>query len=116
VPYRDFAVEYPPGALPVFALPAFAHDYGQAFSVLMEACGVLLVGAVAELRQTAAAYVAISPLLVGSLIFSRFDLWPVLLVAGALAALVAERHRLGWALLGVAVAVKLWPLVLAPPA
>ena len=55
-----------------------------------------------------------SPVLVGSLILTRFDLWPALLATAALAALVAERHRLGWALLGAAVAAKLWPLVLVP--
>jgi uncharacterized membrane protein len=52
--------------------------------------------------------------LVGSLILSRFDLWPALLAVAALAALLSGRHRLGWALLGVAVAAKLWPLVLVP--
>jgi uncharacterized membrane protein len=52
--------------------------------------------------------------LVGSLILSRFDLWPSLLLAVALAALLAERHRLGWAFLGAAVAAKLWPLVVVP--
>jgi uncharacterized membrane protein len=38
----------------------------------------------------------------------------VLLFAGALAALLAERHRLGWGLLGAAIAAKLWPLVAVP--
>ena len=59
----------------------------------------------------AALYVALAPLLAGSLILSRFDLWPALLTVAALAALLAERHRLGWGLLGAAVAAKLWPLV-----
>ena len=114
VPYRDFAVEYPPGALPVFVAPAPFQDYAGAFAWLMAACGVALVFVVAELRLRAAFLVALAPLLAGSLILSRFDLWPALLTTAALAALLGERHRLGWALLGGAVAAKLWPLVLVP--
>jgi len=98
----------------VFVLPSLTGDYVRAFSLLMGALGVLLVLVSMRVRPTAAAYVGISPLLVGSLIDSRFDLWPALLVVSGLAALVEERHRLGWALLGVAVAAKLWPLALAP--
>jgi uncharacterized membrane protein len=114
VPYRDFAVEYPPGALPVFALPSFVGDYASSFAWLMAACGVALVVVVAAIRREAAFYVALAPVLAGSLILSRFDLWPALLAAAALAALLREHHRLGWALLGAAVAAKLWPLVLVP--
>jgi uncharacterized membrane protein len=69
---------------------------------------------VAAIRWQAAVYVAFAPLLAGSLILSRFDLWPALLTVAALAALLGGRHRLGWALLGAAVAAKLWPLVLVP--
>ena len=58
--------------------------------------------------------VALSPLAIGSVILTRFDLWPVMLAAFALAALVAERLRLGHALLGAAVAAKLFPAVLLP--
>ena len=114
VPYRDFAVEYPPGALPVFALPSLVGDYASSFAWLMAACGVALVVVVAAIRRGAAFYVALAPVLAGSLILSRFDLWPALLAAAALAALLREHHRLGWALLGAAVAAKLWPLVLVP--
>jgi uncharacterized membrane protein len=114
VPYRDFAVEYPPGALPVFVAPTPFHDYASAFAWSMAACGALLVVVVAWIRRDAAWFVALAPVLVGSLILSRFDLWPALLLAGALAALVAERDRLGWGLLGAAVAAKLWPLVVVP--
>jgi uncharacterized membrane protein len=116
VPYRDFALEYPPGALPVFAFPSLFDDYAQAFSWLMAACGVALVAVVASVRLSAVACLAVSPLLVGSLIFSRFDLWPALLVAAGLVALVAGADVAGWALLGIAVAAKLWPLALVPVA
>jgi len=114
VPYRDFAVEYPPGALPVFVLPTAFADYASAFAWVMAVCGVMLVGVVALVRVRAAWYVALAPVLAGSLILSRFDLWPALLATAALAALVADRHALGWGFLGAAVAAKLWPLVLVP--
>jgi uncharacterized membrane protein len=114
VPYRDFAVEYPPGALAVFILPAAFGDYASAFAWEMAACGVVLVAVVAIVRREAAFYVALAPVLAGSLILSRFDLWPALLTVAALAALLRERHGLGWGLLGAAVAAKLWPLVIVP--
>ena len=97
VPYRDFAVDYPPGALPVFILPAYFDDYAGAFEWVMAACGVALVGVLAFVRREAAYYAALAPLLVGSLILSRFDLWPALLLVAALAALLcgSRRHRLG---------------------
>jgi hypothetical protein len=117
LPYRDFAVEYPPGSLPVFVLPSLVGgEYATSFAWLMAVCGVCLVGVVARVSPRAAFYVALAPLLAGSLILSRFDLWPALLATAALAALLEDRHRLGWALLGAAVAAKLWPAVLVPPA
>jgi len=116
LPYRDFPVEYPPGALPVFVVPAYFGDYATAFEWVMAACGVALVGVLAFIRRAAAYYAALAPLLVGSLILSRFDLWPALLLVAAVAGLLAGRDSLGWAFLGAAVAAKLWPLVVVPPA
>jgi uncharacterized membrane protein len=114
VPYRDFPVEYPPGALPVFVAPEPFADYAGAFAWLMATCGVAMAAVLAFVRREAAFYAGLAPVLVGSLILSRFDLWPSLLLVAALAALLAERHTLGWALLGAAVAAKLWPLVVVP--
>src|SRR3954464_15865459 len=94
VPYRDFAVEYPPGALAAFLAPAAFGDYASAFAWEMAACGVLLVAAVAAIRVEASFYVALAPVLAGSLILSRFDLWPALLAVAALAALLRAHHRL----------------------
>jgi uncharacterized membrane protein len=81
---------------------------------LMAACGVGIVVLVGSLRRAALPFLAVSPLLIGSLAYLRFDLFPALLVAGAVVCLVRDRDRLGWALLGVAVAAKLWPLALVP--
>ena len=126
VPYRDFPVEYPPAALPVFALPALADqgDYGSAFELVMWVCAAAAIvflattlsalGADAARLYAATAFAAVAPLLLGSVILTRFDLWPVALTAGALAALVIGRDRVGLGVLGVATAAKLWPAVLLP--
>ena len=56
VPYRDFAVEYPPGALPMFALPGLAdpgHDqdvtpgFRHTFETLLWFCGATALLAMA---------------------------------------------------------------------
>jgi uncharacterized membrane protein len=116
VPYRDIPVEYPPGALPVFVAPTYLGDYVTTFGWLMAACGVgcLVFAAVAGARIPALAFIAVSPLLIGSIALSRFDFWPMLFVTAAVAALVHDRHRLGFAALGAAIAVKLFGLVLLP--
>jgi hypothetical protein len=130
IPYRDFALEYPPGALPVFALPAVGgadfDTFTRRFEGLMAACGLALVaflaaalaGLGASVRRLAAAlgFAALAPLALGSVVLSRFDLWPAALTAAALAAFLSGRDRLGHAALGAAVAVKLYPVVLVPVA
>ena len=80
VPYRDFAVEYPPGALPAFLVPTYFGeptwivDYERWFARLMAVCGiaVLLFVLLARPPRHGVVLVAISPLLAGALILSRF--------------------------------------------
>ncbi len=43
------------------------------------------------------------------MILTRYDLWPAMLTVGALCALVSGRDRLGFGVLGLAAAAKLWP-------
>lgn len=121
VPYRDFAIEYPPGALPVFLVPALADsDFRTAFEWLMALCGCGTVVAVALAGRRLGfgfgtlAFVALSPLAIGSVILTRFDLWPAMLASFALAALVHDRLRLGHVLLGASIAAKLYPVVFLP--
>jgi uncharacterized membrane protein len=126
VPYRDFGLEYPPGALPMFILPSLAEplDYARSFQVEMFACGVAAVLAVvaglhatgASVRQAwpAVLVVGISPLLIGTLVLSRFDLWPAALTALAVAALARRRDRSSAIVLGLAIAAKLYAVALLP--
>jgi Glycosyltransferase family 87 len=121
VPYRDFRVEYPPAALPVFVLPALGTGtdpdrYRRRFEGLMAGLGVASVVLVAALTSSlwAPVFVGAAPLLLGSVYLSRFDLWPVALTLVALAVLLAGSVRLGLGMLGLATAAKLYPAVLAP--
>lgn len=131
VPYRDFGLEYPPAALPVFAVPALIVPiegdlarYSQWFEFEMFLCGAaglafaafILARDGAPPRRLALAlmFVALAPLLLGNVILSRFDLWPAALTLAALAGVLAERPRTGSAVLGVAFAAKLYPAVFLP--
>ncbi len=126
LPYRDFLLEYPPAALPAFIAPSLASsdDYRNTFEALMLVAGigmVVLVGiSLSAVRApptrlyVALLLVAVAPLLLGSVILTRFDLWPALLTVGALALFVSGRERLGFGALGVAVSAKLYPLVMLP--
>jgi hypothetical protein len=117
VPYRDFAVEWPPGALPSFYVPTlYGSSYFDSFSWLMAACGVacLVFAWLTRASWVGLVFIAMSPLLLGSLGTGHFDLWVAMLVTGMLAAFVRNRYRLGWAALAAAVAAKLFALVLLP--
>lgn len=128
VPYRDFRLEYPPGALPVVVVPALltssADGYRIALGTLLALVGALGILVVALARGTARrpgretalvlGALALSPLALGALLLDRFDLLPAALTALVVLALVGGRDRLGAVLLGVAIAVKLYPVVLLP--
>jgi uncharacterized membrane protein len=117
VPYRDFQLEYPPGALPVFVAPALLerYDYNHVFQVLMALCNFGAVIAVALVAgRKAAAITAVAPLALGSVVLSRFDFWPAALVALGIAALLRGRSTTSALLLGTAFAAKLWPAALVP--
>jgi Glycosyltransferase family 87 len=129
VPYLDFSVEYPPAALPVFLLPAIGDHrdeatYRRNFERLMAICGVLAIAgaalALAALRAeperlfAALAFAALAPLALGSVILTRFDLWPTALLVLGLAAVLAEWRRTGLGVLGLAASAKIFPAVAVP--
>jgi Glycosyltransferase family 87 len=126
IPYRDFSVEYPPGALPAFVVPSLfpGGAYGAAFKGLELVYGVVAVACVGvgaaalglrgRLLYASAVLAGLAPFLLGPVSLLRFDLWPAALTGIALAALLTDRMRLGSAALAAAATAKLYPLALAP--
>ncbi len=126
VPYRDFTLEYPPGALPVLLAAGPAdHGYFDRFRALMLALDagaiVLLVVALsraaAHARDLAAGVLVLGTLpltLPPDLVTQRFDLWPAFLVLLALVGLLYGCRTLGLAALSLGAVAKLYPLALVP--
>jgi hypothetical protein len=128
LPYRDFFVEYPPGALPMFVLPELAGHavtaYGTFFQWLVVALTAATIAAVSSTvaavggsrrrALAAAAFVAVTPALLGSVYVRRYDIWAATLSAFAVLAAVRRRDNWALALLGAAAAAKLYPVVLLP--
>ena len=124
VPYRDFFMEYPPGALAVFLPPEVfgTSHYNAAFKALMTLCGAVTIAVVAVLlarfgvsrgrMYVALALLALSPIALGPIALNTYDAWPALLTVAALLA----SPLAGFALLGLAFAAKVYPIVLLPPA
>ncbi len=128
VPYRDFAFEYPPGALPFLVLPALVTDSLASYRAVFVA-ELAVVGALAVLafdwalrtlgrrgrdRLVVLGVIAVVPVLLGGVILTRFDLVPAALVALAAGLMATARLRWAAVVVGVGIAVKLYPVVLVP--
>ena len=127
LPYRDFYMEYPPGAIPAFLAPLLlkaiaGYNLAFKFTVAAAGVGVVAVAAIALrlLRADPArafatyAVIALSPVALGAVVLNRYDLWPALIMVAALAAVIDGRDRLGFGLLALGVAVKIYPAVALP--
>jgi hypothetical protein len=128
VPYRDFELEYPPGALPALVLPALVtsslESYRAVFVAELAIVGLLAVlafdlalrrsGRTDADRRAVLAVIAVTPLLLGGVILTRFDLVPAALVAAAAALMATGRLRTAALVVGAGAAVKLYPAVLLP--
>ena len=125
--YSGFQPEYPPGAFPVFLFPLLvggAANYQRMFAIEM-ACfdlvACVLVLKCAELRAAlwprpllaSVLYTLVTAALY-PVLYTRFDLVPAVLVLAAVYCLHQRRFGASAALLGIAGAVKLWPLALVP--
>ncbi len=126
IPYRDFYFEYPPGALPMIAIPALGSKQGyiRRSKALQWALGAVTIALVAltlylvrrrrSVLYVSTALLGLAPAAFGYVTFTRFDFWPVALTAGALAALTGGWGLVAAALLGVGTTAKIYPAVLLP--
>lgn len=117
VPYRDFAIEYPPGALALIVAPALGHPTEHTYAVRFEFAMLGLFAALILLlsrRPRTAFVVALAPLLLGPVVLKRFDVLPTLLTLVALQLTVSRRYAWAGAALGLGTAVKLYPVLLLP--
>jgi hypothetical protein len=134
IPIRDFPLEYPPASLVVILPPMWVQEalqhagiavsYTALFKTAMLICGLLIVFIVASTanflwgdpRRVLAAVVAVgvSPLALGPISISWYDMWPTLLTIAAVGLFVRRQLTAAFALLGFAIAAKLFGLVLLP--
>jgi hypothetical protein len=125
VPYRDFHIEYPPGATFIFwlvwQLPG--HFRGTLSALMLLCLCICLVGVVATARALglspvrqaiAGGIIALAPLLLGPIVVERFDMAVAAVTAWMIYAAVTERWRLMWILLAGGVLIKLVPIALLP--
>ena len=128
VPYRDFEVEYPPGALVPFVVPALLSSsqdrFDDAFAGMMLAalalsCLLVVVSLRAVRASTPRALFSVGAFLVGTVflgpfILTRFDLYAAAIALAAICAILHRRTILGPLLLGLAIATKIYPAVVLP--
>jgi len=126
LPYRDVFVEYPPGAFAVFLPPtAFgAGHYNAAFKTLMALCGVATIFLVALVLaevgvsrtrlRVGVTLLALAPVALGPISLNTYDAWPALLTVLALWLLLRGWDVPAFAVLGLAISAKVYPLVLVP--
>jgi uncharacterized membrane protein len=125
VAYRDFPVEYPPGALVVFYLPYLAsHNlagYGTAFTfemLLFDIIGLLFVLGLGK-KAGISPWISLigytlAMVAIRSIMVQRFDMVPAVITLGAVYAFSRGNYKIAWAILALGTMTKLYPALLAP--
>jgi hypothetical protein len=131
VPYRDFNIEYPPGALITFVAPVYLRKlagyhgtYYLWFRIELLVIGVAALVAMAwalhYLRASrrrafwALCIAGVAPALLGPIALARYDYLPAMISVVAVAALAARRPTIACAVAGIGAATKVYPIVLVP--
>jgi len=125
LPYRDFALEYPPFALFFFLLPrlfttnyiTYAILFGiEIFTFIL--IGLILVYQIALQRHLSPwklmAVYTIGILAIGPITGQHYDIFPGVLVLLSIFYFWQEKHGLSWFLLATGTLTKIFPAVIAP--
>ena len=125
LPYRDFAVEYPPLALVCFTIPRLVAStlsaYHWAFAVEILVFDLIALFLLSKLSRglgiNQITTLVIYTLLltgIGPLLIYRFDLIPAVMVLACLYAFSRGKYGLAWAILALGAMTKIYPIVIAP--
>ena len=139
VPYRDFAVEYPPlffaAVVPIAAVVHDGDGFRVAFGLAMSLAFALATLLALRLARgldhqpdhqldhqpgpavpapRLVLWLGLAALCLGGIVTHRFDALVALALVGTLVAMIEDRPALTGAVLGIAVGLKLVPLAIAP--
>ena len=124
IPYYDFMFEYPPFSLLFMLLPRVLgscySEYGLIFLLMIAIAGLLGLFITADIvkNRKGRFFAPISYILlfiaVGPLTFFRYDLLPAIMTLLAIWLWINRHKKSAWFVIGLAVATKIYPLVIMP--
>ncbi len=125
MPYRDFAIEYPPLSLLFFLLPRLVaynlDSYAIAFgaeTLLFSLLGLFLVVRLSRRLELvpwkSLTIYTIALLAMGPIVSCQYDIFPAITVLLALYAFMSGKNKTSWALLAVGTLTKIYPIALLP--
>ena len=125
LPYRDFALEYPPLALIFFILPRLFSSNWQVFAVLFQIeviifdlAGLFLIYRISRLSGKAPwkmlAVYTLGILAIGPIIGQQYDIFPAIVTLLAVYFFWRGKAAAAWSLLALGTMIKIYPAVIAP--
>ena len=125
VPYVDFTSEYPPLALLGYLLPALLFrspmGYYIAFVIEMLLFDLLAISLITKISRRLGIPVAkaltvhaLVIVAVGPIMAVSYDIIPAVLVLAAVSLFISGRTNLAWAMVGLGLMTKLYPIVIIP--
>ena len=114
VPYRDFTPDYPPGIMPFISLPIYSlAAYTAMFLLLAFTADLLIMNLLMKTHRSRGATIwVVAAVLLGPIMWTRFDVFVAAALVGAVVATERRRYWLAGSLIAFASLIKVWPLIL----